>query len=270
MDLLQALILGIVQGATEFLPISSSAHLVLVPWALGWPEPGLPFDTMVHWGTLLAVVTYFRDDLWQLTRAWWASVRERSINPDPLRRVAWLLLIGTIPGALAGFLFEDFFTALFSQPRLVAGLLLLTGALLALSEIIGQRARLMTDVRLADALLIGLGQALAIAPGISRSGATIAAGLGRGLTREAAARFSFLLATPIIFGAGLLQALHLATGAYPGTSALPLVIGFTSATATGYLCIRFLLDYLRRRSLWAFAAYCWLVGLLALGYSLLR
>jgi undecaprenyl-diphosphatase len=270
MDLLQALILGIVQGTTEFLPISSSAHLVLVPWALGWPKPGLPFDTMVHWGTLVAVVTYFHNDLWQLTRAWWASVRERSTNPDPYRRVAWLLLIGTLPGALAGFLFEDFFTALFSQPRSVAALLLLTGALLALSEGIGQRTRQITDVRLADALIIGLGQALAIAPGVSRSGATIAAGLGRGLTREAAARFSFLLATPIILGAGLLQALRLATSAHPGTNAALLLAGFASSAAVGYLCIRFLLDYLRRRSLWVFAAYCWLVGLLALGYSLLR
>ncbi len=270
MDLLQALILGIVQGATEFLPISSSAHLVLVPWALGWSEPGLPFDTLVHWGTLLAVVTYFRDDLWQLARAWWASLRERSINPDPLRRVAWMLLIGTLPGVLAGFLLEDFFTALFSRPRWVATLLLLTGALLALSEVIGRRTRQLTDIRLADALLIGLGQALAIAPGVSRSGATIAAGLGCGLTRDAAARFSFLLATPIIFGAGLLQALRLATGAYSGTGIAPLLVGFASAAAMGYLCIRFLLDYLRRRSLWVFAAYCWLVGLLALGYGVLR
>lgn len=270
MDLLQALILGIVQGATEFLPVSSSAHLVLVPWALGWGEPGLAFDTMLHWGTLLAVVAYFWRDLAELARAWWASVRERSVNPDPLRRLAWLLIIGTIPGVLAGFFFEDFFASLFGQPRWVAGLLLVTGGLLALSEGLGRRIRPMTDVRLADALLIGFAQALAIAPGISRSGATIAAGLGRNLTREAAARFSFLLATPIIFGAGLLQMLHVAAERPPTATLLPLALGFASAAACGYLCIRFLLAYLQRGSLWIFVAYCWLAGLLALGYSFLR
>lgn len=269
MDLLQAIILGIVQGATEFLPISSSAHLVLVPWVLGWRDPGLAFDTVVHWGTLLAVVTYFWRDLGELAWAWWASVRERSVNPDPRRRLAWLLIIGTLPGVLAGFFFEDFFTALFGEPRWVAGLLLVTGALLALSESLGRRMRPIEDAHLGDALLIGLGQAVAIAPGISRSGATIAAGLARGLTREAAARFSFLLATPIIFGAGLLQMLRLATQWPPGLAPMPLLLGFASAAACGYLCIRFLLDYLQRRSLWVFTAYCWLAGLLALGYSYL-
>jgi len=269
MSVFQAIVLGLVQGATEFLPISSSAHLVLVPWLLGWPEPGLAFDAMVHWGTLAAVVAFFWQDLLALAKGWGRSLATRRLN-DPEARLAWLILLGTIPGVLAGLLWADFFEGLFGSPAKVAGLLLATGAILAASERLGKRRRQMEDLNLLDSLLIGLAQACAIAPGISRSGATIAMGLWRGLQREAAARYSFLLATPIILGAGVLQlAKLLASGEVLG-QLVPLVIGFLSAAANGYLCIEFLLSYLRRGKLYAFAIYCWAAGAACLLLALLR
>ena len=264
-DLFQALILGLVQGVTEFLPISSSAHLVLVPWLLGWGDPGLSFDTMVHWGTLAAVVITFRRDLVELARAWLDSLRDRAVASDPRRRIAWLIVVGTVPAALAGFLFEDFFESLFGSPLRVAALLLVTGLVLVISEFLGKRWRDMESIALSDALLIGLAQAVSIAPGISRSGATIAAGLLVGLRRAAAARYSFLLATPIIFGAGLLHLLRLIQANTPASGLLPLAVGFLAAALSGYLSIRFLLAYLQRGRLYPFAVYCWAVGLFVLG-----
>ncbi|MFQ5855916.1 MAG: undecaprenyl-diphosphate phosphatase [Anaerolineae bacterium] len=290
MDLLRAVILGIVQGATEFLPVSSSGHLVLVPWLLNWPAPGLVFDTLVHWGTLLAVVIYFRDDLSALARAWLASIRECSLNPDPDRRLAWLILIGTIPIGLAGLLFENFFEGLFGRPGLAAGLLLVTGLLLIASER-WHRPRRQGEggtrrqgerspcplvpsspcpLTIAGALFIGLAQALAIAPGISRSGATIAAGLLVGLSRQESARFSFLLAMPAILGAGVLQLVDLMESGTALTQLPTLIIGFIAAGVTGYLAIRLLLDYLQRHTLNVFAVYCWIVGLMGLVVYWLR
>lgn len=293
MDLLQAIVLGIVQGATEFLPISSSGHLVLIPWLLNWSAPALVFDTMVHWGTLVAVVTYFREDLLALARAWLASLRDRTLKPDPQRRLAWLILIGGIPAGLAGLLFGSFFEDLFGRPGWTAALLLVTGLFLIASE--GWSGR-RTDKSIGaavsptsvstglvsvswtisplptvtGALFIGLAQALAIAPGISRSGATIAAGLLVGLGRQDAARFSFLLATPIISGAGMLELLTLIESGTASTQAPALVVGFIAASVTGYLAIRFLLDYLQRHTLYIFAIYCWGLGILGLGVHWLR
>jgi undecaprenyl-diphosphatase len=277
MSLLRAAVLGVVQGATEFLPISSSGHLVLVPWLLGWPEPGLLFDTLVHWGTLLAVLAYYRKDFLTLLGAWLSSVRERRLDGDPQRRLAWLLLIGSVPAGLAGLLLQDFFENLFGQPPAAATLLLITGLLLAASEYwrhkqhsgaprhAESRTPLASAARLSigAALFVGLAQALAIAPGISRSGATIAAGLLVGLSRPEAARFSFLLATPAILGAGLLQLADLAGG---NVSApwISVVAGFLAAAVVGYLAIRFLLDYLQRHALYIFAVYCWLAGAVGL------
>lgn len=276
MSVFQALVLGIVQGATEFIPISSSAHLVLVPWLLGWPNPSLPFDTTLHLGTLVAVLGYFWRDWVDLGRAWMGSLGQRmsrssSANPlsYPQARIAWLIILGTVPAALLGFLFEDFFAALFGAPPWVAVLLLVTGLILAGSEYVGRRQREMAELTWLDALLIGLAQGVAIAPGISRSGATISMGLFRGLRREAAAGYSFLLATPIIFGAGLLQLKELATANEALLQWPNLVVGFLAATVSGYLGIKFLLAYLQRGRLYIFAAYCWLVGLAALSIALL-
>lgn len=288
MDSLQAIILGLVQGATEFLPISSSGHLVLLPWLLNWPAPALVFDTMLHWGTLVAVLIYFRDDLWELALAWLASVRDRSLGSNPQRRLAWLIVVASIPAGLAGFFFQDFFESLFGRPNWAAAFLLITGLFLILGERWhgshhgrdGARGLELLDpdedvpllasplpasaLPVAGALFIGLVQALTIAPGISRSGATIAAGLLVGLSRRESARFSFLLAAPLVFGAGAYKLLALIGSGTASTQTPTLVIGFIVAGVAGYLAIRFLLDYLQRHSLYVFAAYCWIVGLCGL------
>jgi undecaprenyl-diphosphatase len=259
MDIVQAIILGLVQGASEFVPISSSGHLVLVPWFLGWPQPSLVFDTVVHWGTLVAVLTYFWRDFIALASAWGRSLASRNLS-EPEARIAWLIIVGTVPAALMGYVGEDFFESLFAAPAWVSGLLLITGLILALSEWLGRRWKEPHQLAFLDSILIGIAQGCAIAPGISRSGATMAAGLLRGLKREAAARYSFLLATPIIFGAGLLKIPDLFEMGNPTAHLPPLILGFLAAAISGYLCIRFLLSYLQRGKLYAFAIYCWLAG----------
>lgn len=268
-SLFQALILGILQGATEFVPVSSSGHLVLVPWLLQWPSPGLAFDAMLHLGTLLAIVAFFWRDITQLVVGGILSIKERSVGDDPRRRMAWLIVLGTIPAMVLGFAFEDFFEGLFGAPLWVGVLLLVTGALLVVGERLSQRSLEVHELNWSDALLVGLGQALAIAPGISRSGATISAGLWRGLRREDAARYSFLLAAPIVFGAGVFKIKDLWGASVTSGSLLPLVVGFLAATISGFLSIRFLLAYLRHRSLYPFAAYCWAVGAASVVIALL-
>jgi undecaprenyl-diphosphatase len=260
MDIVQAIILGLVQGASEFVPISSSGHLVLVPWLLGWPRPGLVFDTVVHWGTLVAVLAYFWRDLIALARAWGRSLASRNLG-EPEARIAWLIIVGTLPAMLIGYVGEDFFESLFAAPAWAAGLLLVTGLILALSEwLMSPRSKEPHQLAFLDSIIIGIAQGCAIAPGISRSGATMAAGLFRGLKREAAARYSFLLATPIIFGAGLLKLFDLFEMGNATAHLPPLVLGFLAAALSGYLCIQFLLSYLQRGKLYAFAIYCWLAG----------
>jgi undecaprenyl-diphosphatase len=260
---LQAALLGLLQGATEFIPVSSSGHLVLVPWLLGWAPPGLLFDSMVHWGTLAALVACFWPELREVAVGWLRGLWRREVRA-PEARLGWYLILGTVPGAVLGALLEDFFERLFASPGAAAGLLLVTGTFLALAEWRGQGERAMREVNALDALLVGLAQAAAIAPGISRSGATIAAGMARGLRRAAAARFSFLLSIPIIFGAGVLQLAGL-PGLADAAHQVPLMaIGFTTAALSGYAVIRFLLRYLQSRSLYPFALYCWALGLTAL------
>lgn len=268
MDIFQALILGVVQGATEFLPISSSAHLVLVPWWLNWSNPGLAFDTILHLGTIVAVIVYFYCDLWRIIVAWLRMVLRRETG-DPAARLGWWLIVGTVPAAVLGAVLEDFFESLFAFPPGVAVLLIVTGVILAASEHLGKRIRSLEDLRWSDALVIGAAQACAIAPGISRSGVTIAAGLGKGLKRADAARFSFLLSVPVIVGAGLKQSFHLATEPTQPDQLLLLVVGLVAAAVTGYLAIHFLLRYLQHRNLYPFAVYCWLMGGISLLAALL-
>jgi len=263
MSLLRALVLGVLQGATEFVPVSSSGHLVLVPWLLGWENPGLTFDVVVHLGTLLAVLAVFWRDVIRLVAAWFRSLRGGEVGTDA--KIAWFIIIGSIPAAILGFLFEDVLEQAFAAPRWVAAFLLVTGVILALSEAAGRRTRGFPAMRWLDALLIGLAQAVAMLPGVSRSGSTIAAGLGRNLERDVAARFSFLLAIPVVAGAGLFTLLDWAEApGLNGASAGALAVGFLAAAVSGYVCIRFLLSYLRRHSLLPFAIYCWAFGLLAL------
>jgi len=260
MGIIQAVVLGVVQGATEFIPISSSAHLVLVPWMFGWQNPGLAFDAVLHLGTLLAVIAVFWRDLVSLAAAWLRGVTTRNVD-GPDARLAWWIILGTIPAGLMGVLWEEQFEALFHNPLHVSALLLVTGLWLALAERLGHRDCQAWDMHWWQSLLIGLAQGCAIAPGISRSGATIGAGLLLGLKRHEAARFSFLLSTPIILGAGLLQVRRLLGMHSPDTALVPLAMGFVAASVSGYVCIRFLLTYLKQHSLTIFAVYCWVFGL---------
>jgi undecaprenyl-diphosphatase len=271
MNILQAIILGLVQGATEFIPVSSSGHLVLVPWLLGWPAPGLVFDTMVHWGTLVAILAYFWRDWWALIAAWLRGLVRWDWR-DPNARLAWLLVIGSIPAAVLGYLFEGWFESLFGEPAWVSFFLLVTAAILLLGEWLSrsQRARKLADLRWSDALIIGLAQAVAIAPGISRSGATMSAGLLRGLDRPTAARFSFLLATPVILGAGVFKLADLSATPDPLAQLPLLVAGFLAALISGYAAIWGLLRYLQRGKLTVFSIYCALVGTLCLVVAWLR
>jgi len=263
MTFLQALVLGILQGATEFLPVSSSGHLVLVPWLAGWPDAGLTFNAVVHLGTFLAVIACFWGDVMLLVRAWCTSVRHRRMS-TPEERLAWLIVLSAVPAALAGYLLKFFFEALFGSPGSVAGLLIVTGIILLLGERASSRQRDVSALRVPDALLIGLAQAMAIAPGISRSGATISAGRVTGLSREGAARFSFVMGIPVIAGAAALEVLDALRAGTTTDQTLLLVTGFVTAGLAGYLSIRGLLRMVRTRSLRPFAYYCWAIGLLGL------
>lgn len=262
MSIIEAIVLGIVQGLTEFIPVSSSAHLVLVPWWLGWDPPPLSFDTFLHLGTLLAVVTYFWRDWWDLAQA--VIDRLRGRGDDAKWRLAVAIVVGTIPAAIIGYLFESYFEAMFGEPALVAAMLLVTGVILIFAEAWKRGGLPLASIRLSDAALIGLAQAVAIVPGISRSGATIATGLLRGLDRPAAARYSFLLSAPIIFGAGIFQLKSLAEGGIDSIGVTPLIVGFIAAALSGFLAIRFLMRYLQTRSLYLFAGYVWVFGTLSL------
>jgi undecaprenyl-diphosphatase len=265
----QAIILGLVQGATEFLPVSSSGHLVLVPWLLGWPDPGLSFDAVLHLGTLVAVLAALRHDLLDLLHAALASVRHRDIG-RPEARLLWWLALATLPAASVGLLFEEQFETLFHSPNFVAVFLIVTGCWLALTERLGRKTRNTGDLGWWEALAIGVAQGCAIAPGISRSGSTIGAGLLVGLRREAATRFSFLLATPIILGAGAIQMNRLLEALDPGLGALEVLLGFGAAVLSGYASIQLLLRIVRQRGLLPFSLYCWAAGVFALGVYYLR
>ncbi len=254
MTVVQSIILGIVQGLTEFLPISSSAHLVLVPRVLGWDNllhqnpSQISFDVMLHLGSLIALLLYFRKDIISLT-----TKRNEKNN-----KLLTLLAIGSIPIALGGIFFGGFFEKIFSSAVYTAALLVLTGVTILFAEAVAQLKRDEQTLNKRDSILIGLAQAVAIAPGISRSGVTISAGLMLGLNREAAARFSFLLAIPAVFGAFIFSlkdvSLQLVNVIF--------ITGLLSSFVFSYAAIKFLLGYLQKGSLKVFAAYCIVVGLI--------
>ncbi|MFN2484271.1 MAG: undecaprenyl-diphosphate phosphatase [Candidatus Limnocylindria bacterium] len=261
---LQALLIGLLQGLTEFIPVSSSAHLELVPWILAW-QPNrligtLAFDVFLHLGTALALLAYFARDWVRLARAFVASLVERRIGDDPQRRLAWLLAIATLPAAASGFALqgpiEELFHGAGTATRLaIAGFLVVGALVLVAADRWGTRRRDLGSLRWPEAILVGLAQGLALLPGISRSGSTISAGLALGLRREAAARFSFLLATPISLGAGLYGSRRLVAGDLSGAEWLAAGAGFVAAALAGMLAIAFLLSWLRRRSVAPFAVY---------------
>ena len=265
MDLIvQAAVIGLLQGLTEFIPVSSSAHLALFPWAAGWTSSpvinSLAFDVFLHLGTGLALLIYFARDWLRYLRALLASIAERRIGRDADRRVAWLLVVATIPAAVIGFLGEDLINEVFhgdsDAVRLaIAGFLVIGAVGLWLADRLGARVERMDDIGTGAALTVGFSQALALLPGISRSGATITTGLALGMTRAAAARFSFLLATPITLGAGLYGSRKMLTEAHSGNEWLAIAVGFGVAVVSGLLAISFLLAWLRSRSVTVFSVY---------------
>jgi undecaprenyl-diphosphatase len=261
---LQAALIGILQGLTEFIPVSSSAHLQLAPWIAGWPTNGLlgslSFDVFLHLGTVLALLAHFGGEWLRLLGAAVASIRERRLGDNPDRRLAWLLILATIPAALIGFVGEDLISKVLhsdtDQVRLMIAAFVVVGAIaLWLADRFGSRRREVDRLSVPGAFAIGLSQALALLPGISRSGATISAGLALGLSRESAARFSFLLATPITLGAGLYGSRHLLEASHSGTEWLAITAGFAAAAISGMLAISFMLQWLRHRSVTVFSVY---------------
>lgn len=253
MTIWEATILGLVQGLTEFLPVSSSGHLVLFQQLFGIRQDALVFDVAVHLGTLVAVLIIFWQDVWYMVRR-------------PFSRLTLLVVAGTIPTALIGILLNDVFAELFSSGQTLGLEFLLTGAVLWWAESVRSRNKTLTQTSYVDALFIGTMQGLAILPAVSRSGLTIAGALLRGLNRELAARYSFLLSVPAILGAAVFAAkpLFSTAGAPQGIGTVPLAVGTLVAAISGYLAIRFMLRVLARGSLRGFAYYVWLIGILVL------
>ena len=268
---LDAIVLGIVQGLTEFLPVSSSAHLVFMH-AITGVEPSLAYDTLLHIGTLVAVMAYFWSDLINMFRSFFSSLMDipqgqfrKGLHEDQFKKLAWFIIIGTIPAGIAGILFKDFFEGLFGNIAAVGFFLIITGFLLFGSEIISRKVSSKTglkEMNVKNSIIVGIAQACAIAPGISRSGATISTGLFLGLERELAARYSFLLSIPAIVGAALIQIKDITSILDISTTGA--IFGFIASVISGYLAIKFMLKLIKEKDLLPFAYYCWIVGPLAI------
>jgi len=257
MTVFQALVLGVLQGLTEFLPVSSSAHLALAPWLFGWQDPGLAFDVALHFGTLVAVLWYFRKEWGELVAAAISILRKRRVETVEEKRVVFLIL-ATIPGAIGGLLLQKKAETAFRAPALTATALIVMGIVLWATDRFSQKARELPAMRGVDALLIGLSQVFALIPGVSRSGATITAGRLRKFDRQSAAVFSFLMSMPIIAAAVVLEgpkALH------SGALAPELIVGVIASGISGWLAISILLRYVTRHSFGIFAVYRILLGI---------
>ena len=262
MSTLQAAILGLVQGLGEFLPISSSAHLVLIPWLFKWNDPGLTFDIALHIGTLIAVAIYFWKDWLKLITKGLTDIRSTE------GKLFWYLVAATIPGAVVGFLLEKKAETIFREPVLIATMLILLGVLLYWADRKSVKHIEMNRITFRISLFIGLSQALAIIPGVSRSGITMTMGLLMGLTREGAARFSFLLAAPIIFGAALVKLPFLISN--PSIITINFIIGILVSFVIGILSIGFLLRYVQTKNFLPFAWYRFILGSLVIVIVLIR
>jgi len=265
MDLVRAIVLGVVQGLSEFLPISSSGHLILVRDAFGWPDDGLAFDVGLHLGTLLALLVYFWRDWAGMAQSGARNLgkhRLKLLSYDGEARLLLLLAVGTVPAGIVGLLLDSWIESNVRQAWLVAIMLISFGLVLLLSERLGRKERGLQSVGLRDAIIVGLAQAIALIPGVSRSGITISAALGLGFERETAARFAFLLGTPAFVGAGILKAADLAGGAE--VDAAPMLVGFATSLAVGLAAVHWLLGFLRHRSVEPFVAYRLVVGVLTL------
>jgi undecaprenyl-diphosphatase len=264
-SLLEAIVLGVVQGLTEFLPVSSTAHLRIVPAFAGWEDPGAAFTAVTQLGTMAAVLLYFREDLWRISRAWLRSLRDRTVRRELDARLGWYIVLGTVPIGIFGVLFKDQIETGARDLYVIGIALILLGLVLLLAERVGTRERSIEEIRTKDGFAIGLAQALALVPGVSRSGATITAGLFMGLDRTAAARFSFLLSVPAVVLSGLLELGSILSGEEGETaSAFGLVVATLLAFASGYASIAFLLRFLTSHSTGVFVAYRVALGTLVL------
>lgn len=273
MTIIEAILLGIIQGITEFLPISSSAHLVLVPYLFNWQIPAeeaFVFNVLVQVASLVAILAYFWSDLVEIAKSVIAGLRTKTPFQDPNSRTGWFLVLATLPAGLIGLGIKDLVEQAFASPVATAVALFITAGLLVGAERISTRTKGITEINWKDALLIGFAQALAIFPGISRSGSTITGGMLRGLTRPDSARFAFLMAIPVMLAAGLAAASDLVQ--ISGfVKLVPIFIpGLLTSAVVSYLSIRWLLKYLSHKSLYIFAAYCVIFGALALIVSVLR
>ena len=261
MSSFEAIILGLVQGLTEFLPISSSAHLRIVPAFAGWEDPGAAFTAVIQLGTMAAVLLYFRRELWQIARAWLRELRVPLGERSPEANVGWFIILGTIPISIFGFAFRHQIESGARDLYLIGGMLIGFSFVMLAAERIASRRRDMGRMNARDGLFIGFAQALALIPGVSRSGATISAGLLRGFDRPAAARYSFLLSVPAVVLSGLFELRHIGEG---GVSLVPTVVATLVAFVSGYAAIAWLLRYLTRHTLDVFVAYRIPLGLLVI------
>lgn len=266
MTIMHAIILGIVQGLGEFLPISSSAHLVITPWLLKFDDPGLAFDVALHAGTLLALLAYFWRDWATLTAAFCSSLRKKRAHYSQDEKMIWYLIIASVPGAIIGKLLEEQADTIFRSPMLIAGTMTVMGLVLWAADQLQKHRIDMAHMGLKESIIVGLSQALAIVPGVSRSGSTISAGLFLGLTRETAARFSFLLAMPITLGAVLVKARDF----FQAGVGTPEVVGIVVSAVTGFLAIKYMLAYVRKYSYRIFVAYRLVFALVIVVVALMR
>lgn len=263
MTVFQSVILGIIQGITEFLPISSSGHLVVVPYLFRWdipPDEAFVFDVLVQVATLVAVLAYFWQDFYHILRAMLHGIQRRQPLATQHARLGWYILLASIPAAIAGILLKDILERAFSNPIMTSIALFGTAILLVIAEQVGARSRKLENLTWQDALIIGLFQILALFPGLSRSGSTISGAMTRNFNRPTAARFSFLMAVPIMLAAGLLATIDLLTIPNLGDILPVFIPGFIASAVVGYLAIGWLISFLNRYSLYYFAAYCTLIA----------
>ena len=262
MDAIQAIVLGIVQGLTEYLPVSSTAHLRIVPAFLGWEDPGAAFTAVTQLGTLAAVLLYFRTDLLRIATTWLRSLRDPALRGSLDARMGWYIILGTIPIAVFGFVFSDQIESGARELYLIGTTLIVLGLLLLYAEHVARRNRGLEDIRRRDGIVIGFAQAAALVPGVSRSGATITAGLFLGFDRESAARYSFLLSVPAVVLSGLFEIRHI--GDEDGAGVVPTLIATVLAFVVGYASIAFLLRWLAHHSTAIFVAYRVVLGTVVL------
>jgi undecaprenyl-diphosphatase len=264
MNALQAIVLGLVQGLTEFLPISSSGHLRIVPAILGWDDPGAAFTAVIQLGTMAAVLLYFRADLWRIALAWLRSLRDPSIRGDLDARMGWYIILGTIPISVLGLAFKDPIENTFRNLELIGTSLIVFGFVMLAAEAVSRRDRPLREINSRDGLVIGFAQALALVPGVSRSGATISAGLFRNFDRAAAARYSFLLSVPAVVLSGLFELRHAGEGNLPvGATVVATLVAFV----VGYASIALLLRYLARHTIAVFVAYRVVLGVMVIALA---